>query len=306
MPGDRSEQLQRRIAAIQSWFSGDLSLAAKNLTTGEEVFVAADQLHPTASVFKIPVMIEVFRQAEAGNFSLEDRIEFQADDVVRGSGVLRDLMPGLKPTIHDLIVLMIIVSDNTATNMLIDLVGGVESINQTLLAHELQATKVHRKIDFSTLEKDNRAVAEATPMELLRLIEGLAKGRIVSPQASTRMLTILGRQHYLNQVPRFFKHNPYGPELNEPQPLWIGSKTGSLPGMRADAGLILLPSEIEVAYCVMNANSKDTGFTHDNESEVANGLAGYILLAHWWPEDSDIPLPVASSPHIDAVFGDGT
>lgn len=306
MATDRTQDLDSQIAKVRAWFSGDLALAAKNLATGETILVDADRLLPTASVFKIPVMVEVFRQAETGAYSLDDRIEFDPEAVVHGSGVLRDIAPGLTPTIHDLTMLMIIVSDNTATNMLIDRVGGVGPINDTLRTLGLTATTVHREIDFSVLSDDNRAAAEATPSELMSLIERMATGTLVSAEASAAMLAIMGRQHYLNQVPRYFDYNPYGPELNDPQSIWIGCKTGALPGMRADSGLIRLPGDIEVAYCAMNANSRDTGFTYDNESEIANGLLGAILLRHWWPEDAAVPLPLVDSPYLDSVLSETT
>src|SRR5262249_34113961 len=125
-------EVDRRIAAVRERFSGVMAIAAKHLATGEAVLVDPDRTFPTASAFKVPGVVEVSRQAEAGRFRRPDRLRVRSADIAKGSGVLRDLAPELAPTVHDLATLMIIVSDNTATNMLIDLVGGVEPINQTM------------------------------------------------------------------------------------------------------------------------------------------------------------------------------
>ena len=128
------ERTIERLESIQSRFSGRFGLAARNLTTGEEFLLDHDQVFPTASSIKTAILYEVFRQAEEGTFGLDDRVELKSSDIVRGSGVLRDIAPGLQPTVHDLAMLMIIVSDNTATNMLIDLVGGPDPVNASMAA----------------------------------------------------------------------------------------------------------------------------------------------------------------------------
>jgi beta-lactamase class A len=293
------DDVDRGIAAIQDRFSGVLGLAAKNLATGEEILVDPDRSFPTASAFKVPVMTEVFRQAEEGRFKFDDRRPVRAEDIVKGSGVLRALQPGIAPTIHDLATLMIIVSDNTATNMLIDLVGGVEPINQTMRDRlGLSAIVVHNRIEFDLIEKDNRSLAEATPRDLMHLCELLAREELISVAASRAMLAIMRQQHYLNQFPRYLNYNPYGPELNVPQKLWIANKTGGLPGMRSDTGVIGLPTDVLIAFGVMTEHSSDTGFTFENEAEIANGAIGRLLIEYWWPGNWEADQVGRPSPYL--------
>ncbi len=296
------QDLSDRIAAVRDRFSGDLGIAAKNVATGEEVMIDADRAFPTASTFKIPVMIEVFRHAEQGLLRLDDRLTLQANDVVKGSGVLRALTPGCALTIQDLATLMIIVSDNTATNMLIDRVGGVESINQTMQKLGMSSIVIRNRIDFDVIGDDNRRLAEAAPHDLMRLCELIACEELISVDASRGMLAIMRQQHYLNQFPRYLNYNPYGPELNEPQQIWIANKTGSLPGMRADAGVIGLPGDVQIAYCVMAEHSDDTGFTFENEAEIVNGVLGRLLIEYWWPGDWEGDGISRSSPYLDAFL----
>jgi beta-lactamase class A len=295
------QEVDRRIAAVRGRFSGVMAIAAKHLATGEEVLVDPDRTFPTASAFKVPVMVEVFRQAEAGRFRLTDRIPVRSSDIVKGSGVLRDLAPELAPTVHDLATLMIIVSDNTATNMLIDLVGGVESINQTMRDLGLTSIAVHNKIDFDLIGNDNRRLAEASPRDLMRLCELMAIGELVSADASEGMLGIMRQQHYVNQFPRYLNYNPYGPELNEPQKIWIANKTGGLPGMRSDTGVVGLSDGSMVTYGVMTEHSTDAGFTFENEAEIVNGVIGRLLIEYWWPGDWGADGVGRSSPYVDAL-----
>lgn len=302
MSDDASLYLQERLDSIQQRFSGQLSFAARYLATGELIQIDGSRVYPTASVFKIPVMVEVYRQCEAGSLDLDQRVTLQSTDVVKGSGILRDIRLGAELTVADLVMLMIIVSDNTATNMLIDLVGGIEPINSTMQAMGLNDTRVNSKIDFEYIGNDNRRLAVSSPHDLLQLMEGLAAGTVVSPRSAEAMLDVLGHQHYLNQFPRFVRYNPYGPELGEPQAVWIGCKTGALPGMRADAGLIKLPDGTSIAFAIMNEGSADTGFGSENESEIANGLVGWSLLQYWWPRETAGEPPLFDSPHFEA-FG---
>ena len=296
------DELMARIEAVRANFSGTLGLAAKQLATGEEVMVDADQSFPTASTFKVPVMAEVFRQAESGNFRLDDRRRLEASDVVRGSGILRALTPGCELTIRDLVTLMIIVSDNTATNMLIDLVGGAEPINELMRQLGLDSIVVRGKIDFSAIEHDNRALAEAAPRDLMRLCELLAREELISADASRQMLAIMRQQHYLNQFPRYLEYNPYAAELNQPQTFWVANKTGSLSGMRADTGVLELPGGERFVFCVMNEGSRDQGFTQENEAEIANAVIGALLTEYWWPGDWRADKIGRPSPHLDAFL----
>jgi beta-lactamase class A len=296
----RDTLLSNRLKAARDHYSGQFSLAARNLATGEEILVDPHRSYPTASTFKVPIMVEVFRQAEAGAFALDDRITLGPDDITGGSGVLRDLQPGINPTIHDLLMLMIIVSDNTATNMLIDKVGGRERINQTMAGMGLHSIVINNRIDFDIIADDNRALAVASPWDLMQIQAGLARGEIVSAAASEAMLAIEGRQHYLGQAPRYYGYNPYAAQYEEDPPLKVHLKTGSLKGMRADTGLLRLGNGTDIAYTVMNEGCTDPGFGSEYEGDIING----IMLSHWWPETGLGPMPGGVSPYLDAALGE--
>jgi beta-lactamase class A len=116
-------RLQSRLQELSDAFPGVMGVAVRDLKTGEEISINGDRLFPMASVYKVPIMVEVFRQIEAKKFSLDDRIELGDEHRTLGSGALTLLSNGLKPTVKDLITLMIVLSDNEATDILLKKVG---------------------------------------------------------------------------------------------------------------------------------------------------------------------------------------
>ncbi len=152
------EQLKSQLQGIRQGFPGDMAVYMKNLKTGEEISLDADSVYETFSVIKIPIMATVLHQAEAGKFSLNDRITLKAADQRLPSGVLYTMQPGLNPTIRDLITLMIIISDNPATDLLADKVGRA---NVTSYMHELGLKDT--SIKFSDLDWDRTWLGTLDP-----------------------------------------------------------------------------------------------------------------------------------------------
>ncbi|HEX5500188.1 MAG TPA: serine hydrolase, partial [Thermomicrobiales bacterium] len=256
----------------------------------------------TASVIKLAVLVELFRQAAAATIDLDGRITMTADDRVLGSGILKELGGGLAPTARDLATAMVVLSDNTATNLLIDLVGGVEPVNATMRDRlGLPDITLHRRIDFGQIGSDVRRFGESTPRDLARLAAAIARGEAVDAASSAAMLDIMRRQQYLNQVPRYLNVNPHADALGETQSVWVGCKTGMTPGVRTDAGVIHLPGETDIAYCAMTEESADRAMTEEAEGEIANGLIGRALVAYWWPGGAP-PGALRDSAWVDAVL----
>jgi beta-lactamase class A len=272
-----------------------------NVTTGEEVGRDADRPMPTASVFKLPLLVEVFRQVEEGTLDLDDRVEFRAEDVVMGSGILRDFRPGLQPSLFDLAMMMTIVSDNSATNMLLDRVGGYERVNATMRDLGLPSIALKRRIQFGEITT-NRSLAEAAPRDLMQLMVWLAREELISPAASRAMRDILGRQRYLEQAPRFIAHHRYAGDYGVDQSIHIHNKTGMMAGMRADTGLIAISPDAEIAYSVVNDAGSDTSFREEHPGDVTNALIGRVLIEYWWPGEWNPTDAVFPSPYVDEML----
>ncbi|MFN8663456.1 MAG: serine hydrolase [Thermomicrobiales bacterium] len=268
--------LQQRIAERAAEFSGTFGMFAKNLETGDEVGVNADAVMPTASVIKVAVLAELYRQAEAGKVSLEERREVTPDDWWGGSGVLKEFAAGLTPTVNDLARMMIVVSDNVATGMLVRLLGK-DAINASLREWGLSETTL---IWEMTLGDDIRNYAVSTPRELARLMELIATDAIISPAACAAMRDHLSRQQYLDQIPRYLPYNPYAVYVGDDASMQIFNKTGFYTGVRADTAYVTSPT-CRFVIATMTEGSTDPSFRMDHEGNLLNGAAAQLVYEAW-------------------------
>lgn len=181
---------ETRLQEIAAGTRGALGLVAVDLTSGERFAVHEDLVFPQGSAIKIPILMEVYKQAGEGKFKLSDLEWVRKEHQVGGSGVLKELGDATSElSIRDLAVLMILVSDNTATNMLIDLVG-MEQINATLASLGLRHTRVQRRmIDPAASARDQENLS--TPAEAARIMEVLYRGEFLSRQVCDEILAIL-------------------------------------------------------------------------------------------------------------------
>lgn len=238
-----------------------VGVAARHLTTHRGYHYNADDVFFTASTFKVPLLFELYRQIDAGILSPETRIELEDELRVPGSGVLKEMNSGLSPTIHDLATLMIIVSDNVATDILYKLVGPA-NIETTIKKIGLKHTRVPMTcrsllysavgLEESDLKTGNPIVAErlahrqvvsdsdaysesrsnvSTPSDMVRLLEAINLGTALSPRSRDGVIDILLKQQ-LNTIIPFFL--PAGTKC--------AHKTGGVPGVRCDVGIVFSPA----------------------------------------------------------------
>jgi beta-lactamase class A len=208
-------RLQANIERITRSVNAKWGIYIKCIETGEEIAVNADETMDTMSVIKIPLMAEVFRQIEAGKFSLTDRVILKETEKRPGTGVIRSLDAGASLTIKDLITLMIIVSDNTATDMLFEKVGGIEPVNKLMQGYGLSTIKATGPTDtwfkainaepdrwkFHTEGKTPFGLSSSRDMG--KLLEKIYKGEAVSKKSDDQMLGIMRGQVYSSRLPKY-------------------------------------------------------------------------------------------------------
>jgi beta-lactamase class A len=256
-------ELQVDIEGLVRGFSGAAGVAARNLATGEAVAVNATTSFPTASMIKILVLYQLLREVERGNAQLWERLTLRAADRTRGSGLLSDCDEGLNPTVRDLAVLMMAISDNTATNMLIDRLG-VHAINQAMQEAGMRNSQLRGRIDFDRIRADPGNLAVATPRDFCDFLSSLHRGELLSGGSVEQMLRIMRIQKYIEPLRRHLPYDPYGEEFGEPQAISVASKTGSLSGIRGEAGLVQTPAAT-YSIAVMSKDGKDRAGTSENE-----------------------------------------
>jgi beta-lactamase class A len=186
-----------------------------------------DRQFRAASTVKIPIMVELFRQIDRGDRSLADRFVLRQPDRAPGSGVLLHLSEGLDLTLNDLVYLMISISDNTATNVLIDLVG-MDRVNATMQSLGMTSSVLGRKMKGRPAQGDEQE-NWATPADYATAVQSILAGDAASADACAQMIALLEKQQNTRRISRY---------LPEGEGIRWGSKTGSIKGSTNDVGFI--------------------------------------------------------------------
>lgn len=218
-----TEQTARELL---SGLPGEIGLYVQDTATGETIALNAAQPIEAASVIKLYVMTEAFRQAEAGLLDLDMPITVPPEKKLPSCGALTYLHDGVTLPVRDLITLMIILSDNTATNLLIDLLGQ-ESIQQTIDALGMPGTRLRRKLFMPELARQG-IINEVTAADCAKLLSAMLQGTLVSTEASRQMLDILRNQRLKGKMP--FHLSSRG--------IKTAHKTGEDDGITHDVGVI--------------------------------------------------------------------
>jgi beta-lactamase class A len=282
--------LQRLLEAELARFPGKAGVWVKHLTTGEEAAVRADEGFNSASVIKLAVLVLAFRMADEGKLSLTQRVTINAEDIRGGTGIFRYHDPGLQPTMRDVLLQMIITSDNTATDIAIGKVGGVDRVNAWLREAgyadglKLNMTTGELFAKYNALpqgtnrnEKTNGDrtywLGDMTPRATGRLLEaiercndGTAGATPIAPKAScadmVRMLR--GQQAGARRLPHF---------LNVP----VGHKTGDFPPVVADdVGIVFARSGPIVIAFFANAIEGPFSEAEDRIGRIAQTIVAYF------------------------------
>lgn len=223
------EDLQLRLSELLNKAEGKWGVVVHDLDNGARFEHQPDELFIAESVIKVPIMAAVYAAAEQGRFSMEDRLALRKEDLVGGSGLLFALSPGLELTIRDWVTLMIIQSDNTATNVLIDRIGK-EQIDRTMQELGMSRSRYSRKLMIYPVEiSENNTI---TAGDVSRMLGKMASGEFLSRRASAEMIAIMKKQQVRNGLPS---------QLPDPpgEAGWeIACKSGWDTGRQHDAGIL--------------------------------------------------------------------
>jgi len=278
-PATPLARLENNIKRITESVNAEWGIYVKCLETGEEISLNADRQMDTMSVIKLPLLAEAFRQIEAGKFALTDKITLTDAAKRPGTGVIRSFDPGAVLTIKDLLTLMVIVSDNTATDLIFEKVGGIEPVNRLMTEWGLAQTRATGPADvwFKALRAAPSSEAfhrEAktpfglsSPHDMGRLLEKMEKGEAVSKQASDSMLRIMRGQVYSSRLPRYVSGYT------------IPHKTGDfLPYIGNDVGVLESPSR-HIVISVFTAKHFGAGAALEDAIGRIAELAGNYFAA---------------------------
>jgi beta-lactamase class A len=257
-------ELRRKLWGIARRLGGTVGLVVQHLDSGEELLLHPDEVFPAASVIKIAILAEAMRQVEAGTLTLNTTVRLAAKDVVGGSGVLLELHPGLELTVEDLLRLMIVVSDNTASNLLINRLW-LENVALSMVQWGLTASKLRRKFfDYTAqaLGLDNFI----TPREMARLLGMMVRGELPRSQA---MLDLLARCQDRSKMALYF-----------PEEQCIAHKSGEIEGVRHDVGVVYTaeakPRPLFI-FCALTKGQADVVATDQAIGRLCRLVYDYVV-----------------------------
>jgi len=268
--------MDQRIRTAIAGFQGDVSLYAKNLDTGATYGIRENEPVRTASTIKLAIMATVFDAVAHGRAKWTEKLVLHDSDKVGGTGVLHEFSDGTHVPIRDLVHIMIVVSDNTATNLLLDRFTA-DAVNAEMDSLGLKKTRSMRKVLISgkdpsgfsqagRLEENKRfGLGSTTPREMVTLIEKIERGELIDAAASRQMIAILKRQQFKDGIGRRVGDLP------------VASKSGALDRLRSDVGIVYSHGG-RIAIAITVDNLPKTDYSPDNPGSIfISELTGMLL-----------------------------
>jgi serine-type D-Ala-D-Ala carboxypeptidase (penicillin-binding protein 5/6) len=281
----RADELADRIKPLIDAHKGKVAVAIKDLKTGKSFEHNPDEPMPTASLIKFPLMIAAYQAIEDGKLDADDKITLKEKDKVPGSGILTShFSDGATISLRDAIHLMMVYSDNTATNLVAEKVG-LKAAAEQMDKLDCPETKLHSLVfrrDTSIFPERSKkyGLGSTTAADMIKLLEQLSQKKLVSEKASQQMLDHMYACESKNQFTRFL------PGVK------IAHKTGAIEQVRTDAGLIDAPNG-PIAVCVLTNENQDKSWGDQNAAEILCGRIAQIAYRHFNGEDE--PAGVAES-----------
>ncbi len=284
-------ELQTKVQAIAAAHHGDVALFAENLKTGETVTIAADTPVQTASVIKLGILYEALEQIREGKAHWEDKLTLNKSDQVPGSGILLFFDTPLPLTLKDALTLMIVMSDNTATNLAMDHIG-IPNVNRRMAQLDLKDTYLYKKV-FQPVppgvvmpdDQKKFGLGKTTAHEMAALMTKLVTCDLAEPGAPARdtdaalckvALHMLHVQFYRNAIPRYLDGLPGATGES------IANKTGSLDAVRNDVAAISTKNGMVVISC-FTFNNQDRSWGTEQEGELTIAKIARELVQNWSP-----------------------
>jgi beta-lactamase class A len=262
--------LTEQLDAIAGRFSGRIGYAFSNLRTAERLARNADTEFPTASAIKLPVLTALHAHAQAGGLDWNTPIAVNRVEVAPGSGILQYLSRDLQLSYRDLAWLMICLSDNTATNLVIDSMGRARAAQ--LISDLIDPAIRLRGGAGAGFQTEYPSMGYATAAALGRYLELLAAGKLPGAEQT---IAVARQQVFQSMIPRYLPQSP-----DAAVPLTIAHKTGALPGVRTDIGIVSTATTT-VTIAVLTADSPDRAYDTLHEGEQCVGALTYAVCRAW-------------------------
>lgn len=275
----RGNDIQKQVEALAAQHRGKVAFFAKDLKTGATVAIDADVPAQTASVIKVPIMLEAMYEVKAGKHRLDERLKLTTANQVEGSGVLTMLQPGLEPTLQDAITLMIVLSDNTATNLVIDDLG-IPAVNERIAKMGLKNTYLYKKVFMPPVgptpaDQKKFGLGKTTAREMGQILESIENCDLGDRSLCEKMIGIMKNQQDHEMIPRYIESADTTAEASA-----IAHKTGAEDDVRNDVGIVYT-GHGPIVICAFTYDNKDQSWTVDNTAEVLIAKLAKLVVDGW-------------------------
>lgn len=287
--------LEAKIAAMATRHQGKLALYATDLKTGDTLALDPDKPVPTASVIKLPILVEAMRQVKTGKHRLDEKLTLDKDNVVQGSGVFQFFDLPLALTLKDALTFMIVESDNTATNMVIDQVG-IKNVNDNIAQMGLKDTYLYKKVykpATGPMPADQKkfGLGKTTAREMAKVMESIVNCDLHDWALCDAMLYMLRNQQYRNMVPHFIETSDTSEGLS-----LIGNKTGSLDEVRNDVAVVYSKNG-PIVISAFTCDNQDKSWNNDNAAELLIAHIAKTIIDTWSPQGLGKEAAATTSTH---------
>jgi len=263
--------LRKKLEPLVQRFHGDAGIYVQHLKSGKMVAINADSIFPTASMIKVPITIGMFNRIERGEIRYDTVLTYRDSLLYEGDDILGSFKDGEKIELARVMMLMITMSDNTASLWCQSLAGTGSAINDWLSSNGFMHTRVNSRTEGRNSDWRKYGWGQTTPREMATLLVRIRNGEVVSRRASERIYRNLVRAHFdenaLSQIP------PY---------VQAASKAGWVSRSRSEVVLVNAPHG-DYVFCVITKNQNDESFTYDNEGSVLLRTVSAILWNHFEP-----------------------
>ena len=271
------KKLEAKLQEALTGFRGEAGVYVRHLPSGRTVTIRADELFPTASMIKVPIMLALFEKFNAGELDYHGSLVYEDSLLYAGEDLLGSFKDGEKVAFSKVAMLMITTSDNTASLWCQSLAGTGVAINAWLEAHGFQQTRVNSRTEGREEARKEFGWGQTTPREMAELVVMMRERRAVSPAASDEMYRALTRIYWndeaLSQIP------PY---------VQAASKQGAVNRSRSEVVLVNAPSG-DYVFCVITKNQQDESWEYNNEGYVLLRKVSRLLWQHFEPKSTWVP-----------------
>ncbi len=271
--------LQEKLSTMVKNFRGDVGIYVRRLPTGRTAAIRADELFPTASMIKVSIMLRLFEKMHEGKLDYHASLVYRDSLLYPGEDILGSFRDSAKIPLSAVVMLMLTMSDNTASLWCQAMADSGQAINDFLERSGIHNTRVNSRTPGRRPDWEKYGWGQTTPRDMCQLLTMIRDGRAVSPDASEEMFRVLSRTYWdseaLSQIPPF---------------VHTASKQGAVDESRSEVVLVNAPSG-DYVFCVITKNQRDTSWKADNEGLVLLRNVSRLLWKYFEPKSDWEPAP---------------